>query len=179
MNGERREQNRAGTQLESVQKVWEGGVRFGGALKRLWSERGGEAGGVYIRVLSHQAVGLLSIGCLPPRLSVVLLPCSVDVVEQRHGERHAQELWRRRGEADSEFVSPCICVFMRDICVSFWCWRLQLQPGFLMHCKSCGEAQAHFRSLPFSSDGLQTRALESLWWEKSVQPACTSIKSMK
>lgn len=40
----------------------------------------------------------------PPRLSVVLLPRSVDVVEQRHGKRHTQKLQRKR-EGVSEFVS--------------------------------------------------------------------------
>lgn len=77
-----------------------------------------------IRVLSHQAMGLLSTGRLPVRLSVILLPRSVDVVEERHGERHAQELWgkrRRRRRRTSEFVyvqcvhtvhaCVCVCVF--------------------------------------------------------------------
>lgn len=58
---------------------------------------GGGAGMFKPRVLSHQArVGLLFVGFLVPRLSVVLLPRSVDVVEQCHGERHAQELQRKR-----------------------------------------------------------------------------------
>lgn len=69
-------------------------------------------------------MGLLSIACLSPRLSIIFLPRSVDVVEQRHGERHAQELWRKR-EGDNEFGSACIVhAFMYDICVtvwSFWC----------------------------------------------------------
>lgn len=57
-------------------------------------------------------MGLLSAGCLTARLSVVLLPRSVDVVEQRHGERHAQELWSKP-EVNSEFVSACTaCVYV-------------------------------------------------------------------
>ena len=137
----------------------------------------------------------------PLRLSVVLLPRSVDVVEERHGERHAQELWRQR-EGDSKFVSGCIeyththtyifiyfnvcfkCVPVR----SFWCRCLGLYV-FLMHNKSWDEARAHisFCSLSLSlsppHNGLQTRALESFVMvrkkEKRKCTACTSIKSMK
>lgn len=40
-------------------------------------------------------MGLLSIGYFLPKLSVILLSRSVDLVEECHGERHAQELWRK------------------------------------------------------------------------------------
>ena len=47
--------------------------------------------------------------CSPPgsfqRLCVVLLPRSVDVVEERHGERHAQELPETREEENEETVN--------------------------------------------------------------------------
>lgn len=43
----------------------------------------------------------------PARLSIVFLPRSVDVVEERHGERHAQELWRRAERTVNESVLIC------------------------------------------------------------------------
>lgn len=53
-------------------------------------------------------------GCRCPRLSVVLLPRSVDVVEQCHGERHAQQL-QREPEGDGEM---CVCMYVwYTVCV--------------------------------------------------------------
>lgn len=131
------------------------------------------------KVLSHRAAGLLSIGSLPPSLSIVLLPCSVDVVEQRHGERHAQQLWRR---AEKDMVNVCVrvCVHIHFGCAcvwSFWCWRLRLQYVW-MQFKSRGDARAHF--FVRFSDGLK----KSEFWnlcdgEKKNVKACNSIKSIK
>lgn len=64
---------------------------------------------LFVRVSSHQAVGLLYIRRLRLRLSVVLLPRSVDVVEQCHGEGHSQEL-QKKGEEDCDLYGLSISV---------------------------------------------------------------------
>lgn len=129
--------------------------------------------GVFIRVLSHQAMGLLSIGRLPVRLSIILLPRSVDVVEERHGERHAQELWgkRRRRRRTSEFVYvQCVHTVHACVCVCVWLCMIHECLAFLMLMPWaavrfwCATNPA-VKHKHISSDGLQTRALESLWWE--------------
>lgn len=51
---------------------------------------------------SHvQSGSAASLRRSPPsaRLGVVLLARSVDVVEERHGEGHAQQLWRKKGRS--------------------------------------------------------------------------------
>lgn len=45
----------------------------------------------------------------PARLGVVLLPRPVDVVEERHGEGHAQELGGRGGEEEVSCRTPDGC----------------------------------------------------------------------
>lgn len=99
-------------------------------------------------VLSRRAEGLLSGPA--PGSGVVLLARSVDVVEQRDGEGHAQEL-RKEEEGDGEAADA-------DVHPASLRVDALGEVGFLMRNTRTGAA-----------DGLQTRALQSLRWRGAPQ----------
>lgn len=86
------------------QNEWEE-ERAGKVQEHSWNlYRPGRRAGCFTQVVKwdgkhecwNQSLFPAGSGAPPPRLGVVLLPCSVDVMEERHGERHAQQLHRKQ-----------------------------------------------------------------------------------
>lgn len=95
MNEKMKERERAGTHLEAVQ------IREGEAGCSTEIKNDGRSD-----VCESNPI-LFVRRPRPRRLGVVLLPRSVDVVEKYHGERHSQEL-RRKREAERQISVPLI-----------------------------------------------------------------------